>query len=171
MLNLFLRPVRILAQALIGNDSPRQTAWGVALGMLVGLLPKGSLLVVVLAMLLCALQVNRAAGLLGMGLFSYVGAALDGFAHRLGSLLLTWAPGQNVFAWIYDQPLGPFWGLTNTVVLGQLVIGIYLFYPTYRTALAATNYFQPRIRDRLMKYRVIRWLKGAEVGAQWGLES
>ena len=36
MLNLLLRPLRILAQALVGNDSPRQTAWGFALGMVVG---------------------------------------------------------------------------------------------------------------------------------------
>ncbi len=171
MLNLFLRPLRIFAQALIGNDSPRQTAWAIAIGMMVGLLPKGSLAAITLAMLLCALQVNRAAGLLGIGLFSFVGAAFDGFAHRIGSLLLTWPPAQSKFVWIYDQPFGPFWGLTNTVVVGQLLIGVYLFYPTYRASLAVTNYLQPRIRDRLMKYRVIRWLKGAEVGAQWGFEA
>ena len=40
MLNLFLRPLRIFFQALIGNDTPRQTAWGFALGKIVGLLPK-----------------------------------------------------------------------------------------------------------------------------------
>lgn len=171
MLNFLLRPLRFLAQSLIGNDSPRQTAWAVALGMLAGLLPKGSLLALLLATSLFALQVNRAAGLLAMGLFSFAGAALDGFAHRLGSMMLTWPSAQPAFAWIYDQPLGPFWGLTNTVVVGQLLVGLYLFYPVYRLSLAAAAYLQPRLRDRLMKYRVIRWLKGAEVGAQWGLES
>ena len=85
MLNLFLRPLRIFAQALIGNDTPRQTAWGFALGMMVGLLPKGNLIAAVLAMLLFGTKVNRAAGLLGIGLFSYAGWALDGFAHRFGS--------------------------------------------------------------------------------------
>lgn len=170
MLNLFLRPLRFLAQALIGNDSPRQTAYAVAIGMMAGVLPKGSLVAILLTMLIFALQVNRAAGLLGLGVFSYIGAWLDGFAHKLGSLLLTWPAAQPTFAWIYDQPFGPFWGLTNTVVLGQLLIGLYLFYPTYRLSLAATCYLQPRLRDRLMKYRVIRWLKGAEVGAQWRLQ-
>jgi uncharacterized protein (TIGR03546 family) len=171
MLNFFLRPLRMFAQALVGNDSPRQTAWAIVLGMLVGLLPKGSLVAIVLAMLLCALQVNRAAGLLAVGVFSYVGAMLDGLAHRIGSMLLTWPAGQATFAWVYDQPFGPFWGITNTVVLGQLVLGLYLLYPTYRISLAITNYVQPRLRERLMKYRIIRWLKGAEVGAQWGLGS
>jgi uncharacterized protein (TIGR03546 family) len=170
MLNLFLRPLRIFMQALIGNDTPRQTAWGFALGMMVGLLPKGNLLAIVLAMLLFGSKVNRAAGLLGMGLFSYAGWLWDDFAHRVGSVLLTSNSGRPVFAWLYEQPLGPFTGLNNTVVVGQLLVGVYLFYPTYRIAYSVARVVQPRVHACLMKYRVIRWLRGAEIGAQWGLE-
>ena len=85
MFTLLLRPLRFLAQALTANDSPRQTAWGFTLGMMVGLLPKGNLLAIGLAMLLCAVQVNKAAGLLAIGVFSYLGWAFDDFAHRLVS--------------------------------------------------------------------------------------
>jgi uncharacterized protein (TIGR03546 family) len=170
MFNLLLRPVRILAQALIGNDTPRQSAWGFTLGMMVGLLPKGNLIAIALAMLLCGTKVNRAAGLLGVGLFSYAGWALDDFAHRLGAIVITWQPLEPTLAWLYEQPLGPFVGLNNTVVMGQLLIGLYLFYPTYRASHAMATYVRPRVHDYLMKYRVIRWLRGAEVGAQWGLE-
>jgi uncharacterized protein (TIGR03546 family) len=170
MLNLFLRPLRILAQALIGNDTPRQTAWGFALGMIVGLLPKGNLLAMSFAMLLFGTKVNRAAGLLGIGLFSYAGWALDEFAHRLGSLIITSQSVRPTIAALYEQPLGPFLGLNNTAVMGQLLIGLYLFYPTYRAAYALAKYVRPRVHVYLMKYRVIRWLRGAEVGAQWGLE-
>ncbi len=170
MLNLFLRPLRILAQALIGNDTPRQTAWGLALGMMVGLLPKGNLLAIGLAMIMCGSRINRSAGLLGIGLFSLIGAALDEFAHRLGALLLTRPELRPVFAWIYEQPLGPFTGLNNTVVVGELLIGLYLFYPVYRLSYSAARFIRPRMHAYLMKYRVIRWLRGAEVGAQWGLD-
>jgi uncharacterized protein (TIGR03546 family) len=170
MINLFLRPLRIFAQILAGNDSPRQTAWGLALGMMVGLLPKGTLLAISLAMLLCALRVNRAAGLLGLGLFSYIGASLDEFAHRLGGLVLTWQPARDVFTWLYDMPLGPYLGFNNTVVMGQLLIALYLFYPTYALGRAVGAHVQPRIHGWLMRRRAIRWLRGAEVGAQWGLE-
>jgi uncharacterized protein (TIGR03546 family) len=169
MLNLFLRPVRIFAQALIGNDTPRQTAWGFALGMMVGLLPKGNLVAIVIAMLLFGTKTNRAAGLLGVGLFSYAGWALDDFAHRLGSLVIMSQHGQPWLAWLYEQPLGPFVGLNNTAVMGHLLIGLYLFYPTYRASYAMAKFVRPRVHAYLMKYRVIRWLRGAEVGAQWGL--
>src|SRR5918995_215883 len=110
MLNLFLRPLRILAQALIGNDSPRQYAWAFALGMMLGLVPKGNLVAALIAALVFGTKVNRAAALLGVGLFSYVGWALDDTAHRLGSMVLTWPAAQPALAWIYEQPLGPFLG-------------------------------------------------------------
>ncbi|MBA4106170.1 MAG: hypothetical protein C0485_10450 [Pirellula sp.] len=170
MLTLFLRPVRMLLQALIGNDTPRQTAWGFSLGMMVGLLPKGNLTAIAIAMVLCSLRVNRAAGFLAIAIFSYVGAFFDGTAHRLGSLLLTSPTLQPMFAAIYDKPLGPFSGLNNTAVLGQLFIGLYLFYPVYRAARVATTYLRPRLQHYLMRYKLVRWIMGAEIGAQWGLE-
>lgn len=170
MVNLFLRPVRIFAQVLAGNETPRQLAWGFSLGMIVGLLPKGTLLAIALAMLLCALRVNKAAGLLAVGLFSYLGAWLDEFAHHLGALVLTWPPAHNAFAWLYDKPLGPLVGYNNTVVMGQLLIGLYLFYPTYLLARVIATRVQPRVHGWLMRRKATRWLRGAEVGAQWGLE-
>jgi uncharacterized protein (TIGR03546 family) len=170
MVNLFLRPVRLFAQVLAGNETPRQLAWGFALGMMVGLLPKGTLLAMGLAMLLCALRVNKAAGLLSVGLFSYLGACLDPFAHHLGAIALTWPPAHNTFAWLYNQPLGPLAGYNNTVVMGQLLIGLYLLYPTYLLARVIATSVQPRIHGWLMRRKATRWLRGAEVGAQWGLE-
>lgn len=170
MLNWLLRPVRLVAQALVGNDSPRQTAWGFALGMIVGLMPKGTLLAIALAMLVCAVRVNRAAALLAIGVFSFLGWALDDTAHRLGAIVLLWEPARSTFTALYDMPFGPWIGFNNTVVMGQLLIGLYLFYPAYRVAYLVGEHVQPRITKYLMRYKVIRWLRGAELGAQWGFE-
>lgn len=170
MLNMLLRPLRLAAQALTANDSPRQTAWGFALGMMVGLLPKGTLLAIVLAMLVCALRVNRAAAVLAIGVFSCLGAALDGFAHNVGAFVLTAYEPRAAFTALYDMPLGPWIGFNNTVVMGQLLIGVYLLYPAYHTGRYVGARWQPRIAQWLMRYRAIRWLRGAELGAQWGLE-
>ncbi len=170
MLDLLLRPLRLAVQMLTANDSARQTAWGYSLGMMVGLLPKGNLLAIGLAMLLCALRVNRAAGLLAIGVFSYVGCGLDDLAHRIGAIVLTGLDPRAAFTALYDMPLGPWLGFNNTVVTGQLLIGLYLFYPAYKAAHAVGTHVQPRITQWLMQYKVIRWLKGAELGVQWGLE-
>jgi uncharacterized protein (TIGR03546 family) len=170
MLNWLLRPLRLVAQTLTANDSPRQTAWGFALGMLVGLLPKGTVIAIALAMLVCAVRVNKTAALLAIGVFSYLGWALDDFANKLGALVLLWEPARGPFTALYEAPFGPWIGFNNTVVMGQLLIGAYLFYPAYRGAYAVAARMQPRIAKWLMQYKVIRWLRGAELGAQWGLD-
>ncbi len=170
MVSLLLRPVRQLALALVANDSPRQIAWGFSLGMLAGLVPKGSLLAVSLFVLLCALRVNKPAGLMAMGLFSVVGTWLDPTAHAIGALALTWEPARPLHAWLYSLPLGPWLGLNNTVALGQLAIGMYLFYPTYRITCLLVTRLQPRAIAWLQRYRAIRWLTGLELGARLGMD-
>jgi uncharacterized protein (TIGR03546 family) len=171
MLNLFLRPLRIFVQALLGNESPRATAWGFTLGMMLGLVPKGNLLAVVLALLIGSLRVNMAAALLTAGLCSYLGALGDDFAHRLGVIALAWPTARGWHEWLYRQPVGPLTGLNNTVTLGQLLIGLYLAYPVYRCGWWIGDRVQPRLNRWLMQYRAIRWLRGAEWTAQWGWES
>lgn len=170
MLDFLLRPLRLFAQSLIDDDSPRRVAWGFALGMLVGMLPKGNLLAIALGVLLCSLNVNKSAGLLAVGLFSLLAPLWDSLAHGIGSALLTSPSLQPGFAAVYQAPLGPLSGLTNTAVLGQLAIGLYCLTPAYLAAYRAAATIRPRIAKWLLGYRVIRWLKGAEIGAQLGLQ-
>ena len=165
-----LRPLRQLAQALTANDSPRQVAWGFVLGMFIGLVPKGNLVVIALAFLLCGLRVNKPAGILAAGLFSLAGLVLDGLAHHIGSLVLLWEPARPASLWLYELPLGPWLGLNNTVVVGQLLLGCYLIYPSYWLAHRFATNVQPRVSRWLLRYRAIRWMRGVELGASWGTD-
>jgi hypothetical protein len=45
---------------------------------------------------------------------------------------------------------------------------LYFFYPLYLFGRVVATRIQPRIHDWLMRRRIIRWLRGAEAGAQWG---
>lgn len=171
MSSFFLRPLRQLAQALTGNESPRQIAWGFVLGMMIGLLPKGNLLVIALTTLLCALRVNKPAGLMAAGIFSLCGFALDGLAHRVGGIVLLWEPARPVHVWLYELPLGPWLGANNTVVVGQLLLGLYFAFPAYYFAYKFASRVQAPISKWLMRFRMIRWLRGAEFGASWGADA
>lgn len=171
MTSLLLRPVRQLAQALTANDSARQIAWGFMLGMMIGLLPKGNLILVFLTILLCALRVNKPAGLLAAGLFSLVGFVFDGVAHQIGSLVLLWEPARPWHVWLYELPLGPYLGTNNTVVVGQLILGLYFAFPVYYFTFRFASRVQPIISKWLLRYRIIRWLRGAEFGAHIGVDA
>ena len=63
MLRKLLRPLRLVAKALVAENSPRQLALGFALGMMVGLVPKGNLIALGLTLVLFGTRVNVGAGL------------------------------------------------------------------------------------------------------------
>ena len=165
-----LRPIRLLVSAVAAHDSPRQLAWGATLGMAVGLVPKGNLTALLLGMALFALRANLAVGLAAAGLFTWIGWLLDPSAHRLGWQILSWQPLQPFYTRVYDLPLVPWTGLNNTVVLGQLVLGMYLAYPVYRGSYLAAERWRESVVDRLRRYRVARALLGLDIASRvkWG---
>ena len=166
-MSFLLSPLRQLAGALVGNDSARELAAGVTIGMMLGLVPKGNLIAVILGMLLLALRVNRAAGLLSALLFTAVGSMLDGFTHQLGRDVLETPWLQSTFAALYNLPLGPWLNFNNTVVMGSLVLAIYFSYPCYLLSLFAFEAWQPRVAVFLRRYRVTRILLGLQLTANW----
>ncbi|MEN0112123.1 MAG: TIGR03546 family protein [Planctomycetota bacterium] len=169
MSDWLLRPLRGVLDALLGCDSTGQVAAGVAMGVVLGLLPKATLLAVLAGVLLCALRVNKAAGLTAAAVVAPLAPMLDGFTHKLGLKVLTLPSLQPGLAWFYDTPLGPWWGVHNTVVCGSLLLGLYLSYPVFLAARAAVERFRPALVRFARRYRLGRVLLGAEVGSRLGL--
>lgn len=140
---------------------------GFTIGMVLGMLPKGNLIALAVAMLLCAVKVNRAAGLMAAGLFSLVGPLTDPVTHKLGATLLTQETLQRAFAWLYDQPLGPFLGFHNTVTIGALMLAVYSTYPCYYGSHLFFSRLGPPVRRWIIRYRLGRTLAGAQFAARY----
>ncbi len=162
-----LKPVRLLVRAAVATDGPRRIALGFALGMMLGLVPKGNLTATALCVLFFALRVNLAAGFLSAMLFTWLSGWTDPVAHRIGFALLTDAHFQPFWARLFRWPLVPWTALDNTVVLGNLLLGAWLFYPVYRLSQAALNRCRPRLVAVLERYRVGTLLAGTEAAARW----
>jgi uncharacterized protein (TIGR03546 family) len=163
---IFLRPLRFLAQALILETTPRQLAWGFALGMLIGLIPKGNLIAVALMTLFCALRINVAAGTAAISLFTWCGIYLDPISHRLGNFLLTQPELQSVWTTLFNKNLVPWTEFNNTVVLGSTLIGLALLLPAYGITRPLFCWFAVRWAERLKKFRVVQVLKGGELAGK-----
>lgn len=159
----YLRPIRYLAEALTAECSPRQIALGLALGLLVGLVPKGNLTAVALMAVMCSLRVNLAAGLLSAFVVSWAAVIIDPLTHRIGLALLTLEPLTPIWTHLYDLPLLPWTGFNNTVVLGSLVLGVLLFWPSYLLSKPLIDRHGPAIANRLRKYRAVQLLWGADL--------
>lgn len=168
MFSWLFRPLRYLAQALVDDDHPKQLAWGIAIGVIVGLLPKGNLTAVFFGVLLFSLRVNLAAGL-GAALFvSGAAPLIDPLSDHLGRSLLSLLPLQETYAQLYQLPVVPWTQFNNTVVMGGVFLGLLQLYPTYRLMHSLAEKYHSRLVERLRKYRVTRVLLGAEfAAAQW----
>ena len=136
-----------LRKAITAGDTPRQLAAGVALGMMLGLLPKGNLLAICLSLAIGACRVNMAVAMLSALAFSCVGMLADPLTGRLGLMLLKWDALRPTWTTFYNLPLAPWTAFNNTVVLGSCLLGMLLCYPTYRLA---WSFFE---RRRLRKVR------------------
>ena len=167
MLSLILYPVRQFFSAVTGNESPRQLAWGFTLGMMLGMVPKGNLIAGLLLVLLCALRVNKPAGMLAAALFSALSPLCDPLSHSIGLKLLAQPSLQESFAWLYNQPLGPFIGFHNTVTIGSLMLALYISYPCYYGSLQFFRSCGPPISRWFARYKVGRALMGAQFAARY----
>lgn len=168
MIDLLIGPLRGAVGVALANDSSKQIAAGVAIGVVLGFLPKATLLAVLFGVLLCALKVNKAAGLMAAAAVSSLAPLTDAFTHRLGLKILTAPSLQPTFSTIYDAPLGPWWGLQNTVVCGSLLLGLYLSYPTYLVTRGLVDRIRPRVVRWILKYKLGRVLFGAQITTRLG---
>jgi uncharacterized protein (TIGR03546 family) len=162
MFDWLFAPLRSLVGILVANDSSRQVAAGVAIGVCLGLVPKATLVAVLLGVLLCALRVNKGAGLTTAAFVAPLAPMLDPFTHKLGLKVLTIPSLQPTYAWFYDTPLGPWWGLHNTVVCGSVLVGLYLSYPIYLVTRGLVDRIRPRAVKWILKYKLGRVLLGAQ---------
>ena len=158
-----LRPLRFLAQALLLDATPRQLAAGFALGMLIGLVPKGNLIAISLMALFCALRINLAAGTAAIALFAWAGTFLDPISHRVGHYLLTHQALEPYWTTLSGVKLMPWTAFNNTVVLGSTIIGLALLAPVYGLSRPVFARFAPGLAKFVQKYHVSQVLHGGEV--------
>ncbi|WP_291171587.1 TIGR03546 family protein [Gimesia sp.] len=167
-MSYWLRPLRFLAGAFSGASSPRQLALGFSMGMIIGLVPKENLTSVLLLFLLASLKINLSSASLATLLFSWLALLLDPLSHLIGHSVLLAAPMQGVWRWFYELPLAPWTDFNNTIVMGSLILGLLLFYPTYRLTRPLFEKYTPLLAAKLQKYRIVQILWGTEAGVVAG---
>lgn len=161
-----MNPLKILAglvKALTGQSDPRHMAAGFALGAIWGLVPKGNLMSVVFIMLFFFLQVDKGVALLSALLFTNVGFLVDAPAHSLGLALLTSGALKGLWTFLYDIPLVPLTKFNNTVVIGNIAIGVLLYVPLYAAAKRGAIHYQDRYAPQVAKWPLIKAINSMKV--------
>ncbi|MDA1163071.1 MAG: TIGR03546 family protein [Planctomycetota bacterium] len=162
----FLRPVRFFFKALVTDNTPSQLALGFALGVVIGLVPKGNLLAISLMVVLSAIRVNLGMGMLAAFAFSWVGVLLDPITHRLGLTLLTTEQLVPFWTEFSNQPMAPWTKFNNTIVLGSFVLGMTLLVPVFLISKPLFLKYTPDWSERLKKFKLIQLLHGTELSTK-----
>ena len=158
-----LRPFRLFFKALVVDATPSQMAFGLAFGVLVGLVPKGNLLAIGLMMLLCSLRVNLGVGLATVFVTTWAGMLLDPITHRIGEFLLKNETLKPLWETMYDTALLPWTDFNNTVVLGSFVMGAGAFVTLYFLSRPIFGLLTPRLVTWAQRFRLVSLLWGGEL--------
>lgn len=159
---IVFRPLRLLLKALLTEATPQQMSLGLAMGILIGLVPKGNLLAVSLGMILAATQAQLA--IAGGAAVTIMAASrwIDPFLDVVGSGMLSSAPLHGFWTWLYNVPGLPWTDFNNSIVLGGFLIGLVLLAPVYLGTQPMFARISPKIADYARRFRIVRALLGAE---------
>lgn len=133
------RTRKSLIEYLTQHRSPSAIAAGTSFGVVLGLIPKDSLLALVLLAAILFLSINQiVACIFAVGLTAISGWTM-GATQAIGNTILQSDLVASVIVSLYKLPLVPWLRLENTVVVGGLALGIVLWLPTYLLSLRFCN--------------------------------
>lgn len=158
-----MNPLKILGgllKTLQGGGDPRHTAAGLALGAAWGLVPKGNLFSLVFFLLFFFFRVDKAAALASALVFSGAGRLIDTPAHALGLILLRAEGLKPLWTWLYGLPLVALTRFNNTVVLGNLVVGLILYAPLYWASKKLVILYQERYAPVVSRWPLVQTISG-----------
>lgn len=148
----------LFRSTLKGFDTSKQLAMGVTIGMLVGLVPKDSLLSYGFGCVLLLSTANLFAGAISAFCFSWIGAIFDPLSDRIGATLLTFDLFEPTFSWLSQLPLVPWTRFENTVVTGSMLLGLMLAFPVYRVSRNSFDRYRKSVESVVRRSRLGRWL-------------
>ena len=144
MLELVWAGIGGITGLFLKETKPHHIALAVALGVMLGLIPKANLLAFVLVAALFLLRCNLGFGILAAALVSLTTTKLDAKVDLLGTQLLAKASVIDLEATLFQYPLFAWTALNNTLVLGSLVAGLVAFLPVYLVIFTLCRVFRPR---------------------------
>lgn len=125
------RIIAILSQ----YRSPAQLAAGIAVGIVLGLVPKDNLVAVALVVMICCLRVNQLAACTVAIALSFAGVWFNPITSTIGSTLIEQPMIAKGIGYLYQYPILPWACFENTLVMGGVGLGVLVFLPSYAICL------------------------------------
>lgn len=152
-----------LLKALHSDAGPWQLAFGIALGMIIGLAPLFRLHNILILFIVLFFRVNLSTFLLSWGAFSVLALLMDPLMVALGESVLTSASMEGLFSALYASGIGQLSQFYHTLTMGSLLTSLVLF----PIVLFAGKYLVVEYREHIMawfeKFRIVEIFKSSRV--------
>lgn len=147
MLVFLIKQILSLKRAILGRRQPHQLAWGLALGLLLGLVPHGNLLAVAILLFIMSVSVNHGMVAVTAVITTILASRFDSQTHAVGNYLLTHPKFSPIFASAWQLPVVAWTDINNTVVTGSLVVGLAIVVPAYLFSYPIFHWLAPEPND------------------------
>ncbi len=155
----WLKFLRDFIMILREGQTPKQIAWGFALGSIIGLSPMLTLQGLIIWFLILMLDVNLSAAIVAVTLFKVVAYIFDPAFHSLGFIILTGInPLKDTYTMLYNAPLAPLTRFNNTVVMGSFAAAIVLVIPIYFGMKLFVVKYREHIHAKVKKWKIYQIL-------------
>ncbi|MFC1569160.1 TIGR03546 family protein [bacterium] len=161
---IFLKLLGKLIKALKSAESPRQMAWGFALGAFLGFMPFNTLFTVSTFLVIFLFRINFASAMLAFGLYSVFAYVLDPLFHQLGFFILVQLSFlKPIWTALYNFPISPLTRFNNSVVIGSLIFSILVFIPNYIFFQWFVTRYRETWNEKINKWKIVQVLKGSKL--------
>ncbi|MCR5219226.1 MAG: TIGR03546 family protein [Treponema sp.] len=120
-----------MINAFSSNTDPGAIAHAFACGVVLGFIPKGNLLWILLFVFIFFMRIQRATFSLTIIVAALFAPLLDNLFDSLGYWMLTNESLVPFYRTILDIPFVAFTKINNTMVMGSFVAGLILYIPCY----------------------------------------
>jgi uncharacterized protein (TIGR03546 family) len=143
-----------LLKVLNSEAEPGQISLALCFGMIAGFLPFFSVANLIILLIVLLVRVNLSAFILATAFFSGVAYVLDPVFNRIGLVVLTASPLQELWTAMYNSTFWRLQKFNNSVVIGSFLFSLAAFVP-------AVLLFNVLIRK--YRERVLTWIKRTKI--------
>lgn len=146
-----LKWISNLFKALNANQNPAQIAHALALGVMLGLMPKNNALWYLVLVFFLFVRINKPTYLLTMLVVSYFAWILDPLFGSIGYSVLTFKPCEGLFALLVDIPFVGFTKFNNTIVMGSFLFSLLIYAPLFFLGILFVKFWRAKIAPSFIK--------------------
>lgn len=144
--------------ALNGNVKRTQIAAGIAWGILLGLVPLGSVFGIVLFIVSFFFTHNHGSKILALAIIKICSPLIAPGLDSLGWQILHIEALNPLFTQMYNMPFVPFTKFNNTLVAGGLVSGAILWFPVFMLFMFLIPIFREKLSPKIRNSKAVQFI-------------